>query len=91
VPKLLLVVRPRRLRAGRAVGVSGTVTPAEAALVVCVVERRVGRRWVRVQRKRIAVRRGRFRTRIRERRAGLYRVSIVAPNATIRRLVRFKH
>jgi hypothetical protein len=89
VTKLSLVLTSRRLRAGRAVGVSGTLVPAQATFVTCVVERRVGRRWVRVQRKRINVRGGRFATRIRQRRAGLYRVWVVAPNATIRRRVRF--
>jgi hypothetical protein len=89
IPKLTLVLKPRRLRARRAVGVSGTMLPAQSIFVVCLVERRVGRRWVRVQRKRIAVRGGRFATRVRQRRAGLYRISISAPNATIRRQVRF--
>jgi hypothetical protein len=89
VPKLTLALKPRRLRAGRVVGVTGTMLPAQPTLVVCTVERRAGRRWKLVQRKRIAVRGGRFSTRIRERRAGLYRISISAPNATIRRLVRF--
>jgi hypothetical protein len=89
VPKLSLALSSRRLRARRSVAVSGTMTPALAPLVTCLVERRAGRRWVRVQRKRINVRGGKFTTRIKQRRAGLYRVSILAPNATIRRLVRF--
>jgi hypothetical protein len=89
VPKLTLALSSRRLRAGRVVGVSGTMLPAQSTLVVCTVERRVGRRWKRVQSKRIAVRGGKFSTRIRERRASLYRISISAPNATIRRQVRF--
>jgi hypothetical protein len=89
VPKLTLALKPRKLRARRAVGVSGTMLPAQSILVVCLVERRVGRLWVRVQRKRIAVRGGRFSTRVRQRRAGLYRISISAPEATIRRQVRF--
>jgi hypothetical protein len=89
IPKLTLALKPRRLRAGHSVEVSGTMLPAQPVFVVCVVEWRVGRRWKRVQRKRIAVRGGRFVTRVRERRAGLYRISISAPNATIRRQVRF--
>jgi hypothetical protein len=89
VPKLTLALKPRKLRAGHVVGVTGTMLPAQSTMVECVVERRVGRRWKPVQRKRIAVRGGRFSTRIRERRAGLYRISIISPNATIRRLVRF--
>jgi hypothetical protein len=84
VPKLTLALSSRRLRAGRVVGVSGTMLPAQSTLVVCTVERRVGRRWKRVQSKRIAVRGGKFSTRIRERRASLYRITISAPNATIR-------
>jgi hypothetical protein len=89
IPKLTLALKPHRLRARSAVGVSGTMVPAQAILVVCTVERRVGRRWKGVQRKRIAVRGGRFSTRVRQRKPGLYRISISAPNATIRRLVRF--
>ena len=54
------------------------------------VERRVGRRWARVQRKRINVRGGRFLTRLRMRRAGLYRVSVLTPGATQRRLLRVR-
>jgi uncharacterized protein with LGFP repeats len=89
IPKLTLALKPRKLHAGRVVGVTGTMLPAQSTLVICTVERQVGRRWKRVQRKRIAVRGGQFSTRIRERRAGLYRISISAPNATIQRLVRF--
>ena len=87
VPLLSLALSPRRLRTGRVVAVSGTVSPSPGR-VACLLERRVGTRWVRVQRKRINVRGGGFKTRIRARRAGLYRVSIVAPGGTIRRLFR---
>jgi hypothetical protein len=88
VPRLTLALVPRRLRAGRVVRVAGTLAPARPVRVTCLVERRSGRRWVRVQRKRINVRGGRFSTRLRLRRPGLYRVSIVTAGATIRRLVR---
>ena len=46
------------------------------------LERLVGRRWVRVQRKRIVVRGGRYLTRARLRRKGLYRVSVLVPGAS---------
>jgi hypothetical protein len=52
------------------------------------IERLVGRRWVRVQRKRINVRGGRYLTKVKLRRAGLHRVSVIAPGATKRLRVR---
>ena len=56
--------------------------------VEVLVERLVGRRWVRVQRKRINVRGGRYLTRVKLRRAGLHRVSVLTPGATKRLKVR---
>jgi hypothetical protein len=87
LPALSIALGARRVPAGRAVRVSGTLAPA-APRVECVLERRVGRRWVRVQRKRIAVRGGRYATTVRPRRPGLYRISVGAPGATVRRLLR---
>jgi hypothetical protein len=52
------------------------------------VERLVGRRWVRVQRKRISVHGGRYLTKVKLHRAGLHRVSVTAPGATKRLRVR---
>ena len=54
------------------------------------LERRVGRRWRRVQRKRINVRGGRYLTKIRMRTRGLYRVTVTTPGATQRRLLRIR-
>jgi hypothetical protein len=89
LPLLRMGLSSRRIHAGRAVAVSGTLPPRPATGRVEVrLERRVGRRWVRVQRKRINVRGGRFLTRIRLRRTGLYRVSVLTPGATQRRLLR---
>jgi hypothetical protein len=91
LPLLRMGLSSRRLRAGRALAISGTVSPKPTTGRVEIrVERRVGRRWVRVQRKRINVRRGRFLTRARMRRAGLYRVSVLTPGATQRRLLRVR-
>jgi len=87
LPALTIALGARRAPAGRAVRVRGTLAPA-APRVVCLLERRVGGRWVRGQRKRIAVRGGRYATLVRPRRAGLYRVSIIAPGAVVRRLLR---
>ena len=48
------------------------------------IERRVGRRWVRVQRKRINIRGDRYLTRVKLRCRGLDRVTVLVPGATKR-------
>jgi len=91
LPLLRMGLSSRRMRRGRNVAVSGTVSPKPTTGRVEVrLERRVRRRWRRVQKKRINVRGGRFLTRIRMRRAGLYRVSVRTPGATQRRLLRVR-
>ena len=90
VPSMALTTDKRRAKAGTAFAVSGVVAPAQSR-VVCLLERQVGSRWVRVQRKRINVRGGRFATKVRPTRAGLYRVSIVADGVTRRRTLRSFH
>jgi uncharacterized protein with LGFP repeats len=91
LPLLRMGLSKRRLPAGRNVAVSGTVSPKPITGRVEVrIERRVGRRWRRVQRKRINVRGGRFLTRVRMRTRGLYRVSVLTPGATQRRLLRVR-
>ena len=67
-----------------------SVAPAQAR-VQCLLERRVGNRWVTVQRKRINVRGGSFQTKVRPKQAGLYRVSIVADGVVRRRTLRALH
>ena len=80
----------RRAKAGTSFAISGTLAPSQAR-VVCLLERQVGSRWVQVQRKRINVRGGRFATKVRPTRAGLYRVSIIADGVTRRRTLRARH
>ncbi len=75
VPSLKLTVSNTRPRRKRAVTVRGTMEPASARVTV-TFERRVGRRWRKVQRKRIAVRDGAFRTIVRPPAAGRYRLTI---------------
>jgi len=53
-------------------------------------ERKVGRRWRKVSKKRIKVRRGRFLTRVRLRTRGLYRISVITPGATQRKMLRVR-
>ena len=91
LPLLRMALSSRRLHAGHNVAVSGTVSPKPTTGRVEVrVERRVGRRWRRVQRKRINVRGGRYLTKLRMRSSGLYRVSVLTPGATQRRLLRVR-
>ncbi len=75
VPSLKIGISTSRPRRGRAVTVQGTMSPA-AARVTVQFERRVGRRWVRVQRKRIAVRGGAFKTIVRPPVRGRYRLTV---------------
>jgi len=91
IPSMALTTDKRRAKAGRSFSVSGTLDPAPEPRVVCLLERKVGRRWVRVQRKRINVRGGRFKTRVRPKTPGLYRVSIIADGVTRRRTLRALH
>ncbi|MGZ8634192.1 MAG: N-acetylmuramoyl-L-alanine amidase [Solirubrobacteraceae bacterium] len=89
LPSLVLALARRRVRAGTTVLASGTLTPPPpGGRVELRLEREVGRRWVRVSRKRINVRGGRFQTRLRTGRAGLYRVTALTPGATRRIQVR---
>lgn len=87
VPSMALTTDKRRAKAGTAFSVSGTMAPSQAR-VVCLLERQSGSRWVRVQRKRINVRGGRFATSVRPKTPGLYRVSIIADGVTRRRTLR---
>jgi hypothetical protein len=87
VPSLTLATDKRRAKAGTAFAVSGVLTPSQPR-VECLLERQVKGRWVRVQRKRINVRGGRFATKVRPKTPGLYRVSITADGVTRRRTLR---
>ena len=90
VPSMSLTSDKRRAKAGTSFAVSGTLAPSQPR-VQCLLERQVGNRWVTVQRKRINVRGGRYATKVRPKRAGLYRVSIIADGVTRRRTLRAIH
>ena len=87
VPSMSLTSDKRRAKAGTSFAISGTLAPSQPR-VVCLLERQVGKRWVRVQRKRINVRGGRFDDQVRPKTPGLYRVSIIADGVTRRRTLR---
>ena len=83
VPSLQIATsgRPRR---GRALKLTGTMSPPSPRVTV-TFERRAGRRWKRVQRKRIAVTGGAFATVVRPPVRGRYRVSVSGGGITRRR------
>jgi len=87
VPSLRFALGRARPRRRRAVPVTGTMSPPSLRVTV-LFERRAGRRWVRVQRKRIAVRDGAFSTIVRPPVAGRYRVSITGGSVVRRRRFR---
>jgi N-acetylmuramoyl-L-alanine amidase len=87
VPLLTLTSGSRRVRAGGAVALRGTVAPA-ARRVAFRLERRVGRLWVTVVRRQLPVRGGRFATRVRLHRRGSYRASVSAGGGFAWRLLR---
>jgi hypothetical protein len=80
VPRLTLTSNLRRTTPGGSIAVSGTLAPAQRH-VDLVLERKVGRRWVIVKRKRLAVTGGRYATTVRLTRPGLHRVWIKAAGA----------
>ena len=87
VPSLRIALGSTKPRRRRALRVDGTMSPA-TPLVTVLFERRVGRRWVRVQRKRIAVPDGAFSTIVRPPVGGRYRVSVTGGGVTRRRRFR---
>ena len=91
LPLLRMRLSRRRLRPNRNVAVSGTLWPKPPSGRVEVrIERRIGRGWRRVRRKRIKVRNNRYLTKVRMRSRGLYRISVLTPGATERRLLRVR-
>ena len=88
LPRLVLGLSARRIRRGRRVAVSGVLVGTPTGKLDVLLERKVGRRYRREQRKRIAVRKQRYLTRLRPRRRGLYRVTVSVPGATVRSYVR---
>jgi hypothetical protein len=88
LPRLALGLSARRIRRHRRVAVSGVLTGTPATKLDVLLERKVGGRYWRERRKRIAVRNSRYLTRLRPRRAGLYCVTVSTPGASIRRYVR---
>jgi N-acetylmuramoyl-L-alanine amidase-like protein len=83
----LKIATSGRARRRRALRLTGTMSPPSPRVTV-TFERRVGRRWRRVQRKRIGVTDGAFSTIVRPPAPGRYRVSVSGGGITRRRRFR---
>jgi hypothetical protein len=88
VPKLALGLSSRRLPRRRRLAVSGVVTPPGDRYVTVLLERRVGRRYRRVRKRRVALVDGRYLRFFRPTRRGLYRVTVRVTGARARQYVR---
>ena len=89
LPRMSARLSRTRIRRGGVVRLSGTIEPAPVGgRVELYIERRSGRRWVLVRRRRLRVSGGAFGIRLRLPVRGLYRMSLGAPGAVERRLVR---
>jgi hypothetical protein len=88
VPSIALEVSSRRIRRGRRVAVSGLVTPAGDGHVAVLLDRKVGGRYRRVRKRRVALVGGRYLRFLRPTRAGLYRVTVQFGGGSARQYVR---
>ena len=86
LPRLSLGLDRARVRRGRVVTVTGTADPAER--VRLTLERRSGRRWLRVRRRSLRVVDRAFAMRVRPRSSGKYRVTVQVGSVRRRRLLR---
>ena len=88
LPRVVLRVSSNRIRRGRRTAAYGTVSPTPTERVEVVLERRTRRGWAIEQRKRVSARGGRYLTRVRPRRAGLYRLWIKSGGTSVSRRLR---
>ena len=88
VPRLALFVSTRHLRRGSRLRVRGVVAPATDSRVELLLERKVGRRYRQVRRRRLTVRDTRFSRSLRPSRRGLYRITVRVDGASTRQYVR---
>jgi hypothetical protein len=83
IPRMAMTLDKSTMRAGKVVTITGTVDPSQ--LVQCVVERRVGRRWVTERSRNLTVVDGSYGLKVRLRRRGSYRVTVISGTTKRRR------
>jgi hypothetical protein len=88
IPRMAITLDKRTMRRGKRVTVQGTVDPAQ--LVQCVVERRVGRRWVTERARNLNVVDGTFGLKVKLRRRGRYRITAISGTTKRRRSLRVR-
>jgi hypothetical protein len=86
IPRMAITLDKTRIRPGKQVRVTGTVDPAQ--MVQCVVERRVGRRWITERSRTLTVVDGTFGLKVRLPRRGSYRVTVISGTTKRRRSLR---
>jgi hypothetical protein len=88
IPRMTLALGRSRMRAGKRVTVAGTVDPAQ--LVQLVLERRSGRRWITERSRTIPVTDGAYGVRLRVRRRGVHRITVISGTTKRRRRLRVR-
>jgi hypothetical protein len=83
IPRMSMTLGKSRIKLGKQVTMTGTVDPAQ--LVQCVLERSVGRRWVTERARNLAVVGGTYGLKLRPRRRGVYRVTVISGTTKRRR------
>jgi hypothetical protein len=88
IPRMQIALDRRSMRPGKRFAMTGTVDPAQ--MVQCVVERRSGRRWVVAYSRRLTVVGGTFGLKVRLRRRGTYRVTVISGTTQRHRALRVR-
>jgi hypothetical protein len=88
IPKIALSLSGKRIRRGRRIAVSGVVWPQPASPATLLLERKVGRRYKRVRRRRLRVRDTRYLRFLRPSARGLYRVTVSVDGTSTRQYFR---
>jgi hypothetical protein len=88
IPRMAIKLDKTTMRRGKSVNITGTVDPSQ--LVQCVVERRVGRRWVTQRSRNLNVVDGTYGLRVKLTRRGSYRVTVICGVTKRRRRLRVR-
>jgi hypothetical protein len=86
IPRMAIKLDKTRMPAGKRVKITGTVDPSQ--LVQCVVERRVGRHWHTERARNLNVVDGTYGLRVKLRRRGAYRITVICGTTKRRRRLR---
>jgi hypothetical protein len=90
VPRIDINLSSKRIRRGRRVAVSGVVWPQPPKAATLLLERKVGRRYKRIRKRRLPVRDNRYLRYLRPNRRGLYRATVIVDGTSVRRYFRVR-